>query len=74
MPKYIVQNGRSMFRAISEMVGDSALIPSESSSIGFCFLFFLINLMSVTYTAILKILLTQYTPKIYNLVHVKEWQ
>lgn len=37
MPKYIVQNGQSMFRAISEMVGDSVLIPSENSSIGLFF-------------------------------------
>ena len=29
--KYVVQNGRSMFRAISESVGNSVLIPSQNS-------------------------------------------
>ena len=29
--KYVVQNGRSMFRAISESVGNSVLIQSQNS-------------------------------------------
>ena len=35
--KYTVQNGRSMFRAISEIVGNSVLIPSQYSLNDFFF-------------------------------------
>jgi hypothetical protein len=33
--KYIIQNGRSVFGAISEMVGNSVLIPNQNVFSGF---------------------------------------
>lgn len=39
--KHIMQNGRSVFRAISEIVGNSILIPSQNSLNNLYYIFYL---------------------------------